>query len=202
MRHLILSACLLIFVGQCVRAQQIWTVPQFQVLSRADRIRRGRTPITDVERREIAHIVAAAFEECRKDPGASDPRTLTAFVGGLLIRKIDLGSQGQSAFVLEGWTNCECSADGNCEFWVLGEEGGHLTLLLNDGMDQFAIEKPKSGGYFDIITGWHDSATEQDLTRYEFSGQRYRRVACALMSYNGPNWTVLKTPHITPRPCQ
>lgn len=205
MRQLIPCMLLFVFMGQSVQGQIVWKVPQFQVLSTHDQIRRSKTPITPAERRFITQMVAADFARCRKNPEPVDPKTLTAFVNDLRVRKVDLGPQGQRGLVIQGSSLCECSADGNCQFWILEERDGRLKLLLDGGMEQFAVEPAQTGAYFDIVTGWHDSAFEQGLTRYRYSSHGYRPVGCALMSsagVRGSHWTVFKTPHITPEPCE
>lgn len=199
-----LCVVLIIFLLQTGSAQSRWSVPQLHELGwKADRIANGSTPLSSAERKAVAQIVGRDIRACLRDPGLDDPTTFEGYINSLRIKRIRLDDAGLSGLVVQGNGDCMCGATGNCNFWLIAERpSGFDVVLRTIGIQSFEIKKTMANGYFDVVLGSHDSATRTDLGLYHYTGTYYRRAACALMSYDGPNWTVLKTPHITPQKCE
>lgn len=184
-------------------AQAKRLVPHLSELGPGDQIRSGRTPLSRTERSALKHITGRAIRACLRDPGLEDPTTVAGYLESLTVHRVLLNDAGLHGLVVQGWGDCMCGATGNCDFWLVEERPSGFEVLLHTmGIQSFAIEKARTNGYFDVVLGTHDSATETDLGLYHYTGTYYRRATCALMSYNGPNWTVLKVPDITPQKCE
>ena len=93
-----------------------------------------------------------------------------------------------------------CGATGNCSFWII-DGRQHRILLRAEGVQQFAVMQSPKRGFPDIITGTHESATESELIRWQFTDGAYEPASCATRDYNDPGGNPLAEPKITPHPC-
>jgi hypothetical protein len=183
--------------------QSHWAVPQLQVLGwKADRIGSGKTLLSPPERMAVARITGRDIGKCVSDSGPGGSKTFSGNFDNLRVERVLLSATALRGLIVQGSGDCMCGATGNCNFWLVAERpSGFDVVLQTIGIQSFEIRKTMSNGFFDVVLGAHDSATEADLSLYHYTGSYYRRAACALMSYEGPNWTVLKTPHVTPQKC-
>jgi hypothetical protein len=95
------------------------------------------------------------------------------------IKAVDLGGKGGGEFLAQGFGMQSCSPTGNCESWVLRQNGDNFSVILHRGAAQtFTIQPTVTNGLHDIVLGQHGSATMQGLTLYRFDGTTYRRAAC------------------------
>lgn len=127
-------------------------------------------------------------------------------VAQIRIRALDLGGNGTKEFAAQDSDDQYCSPTGNCDFWILRQDGDKFTVILHRIATQtFTVQSTLTNGFHDIVLGQHGSATETGLTLYRFDGSKYQRTAC----YDA-NWTVLgkdgeyhnrKEPRITPVIC-
>ena len=93
-----------------------------------------------------------------------------------------------------------CSPTGNCSFWIIDLR--HRRFLLDTiGVQMFTADTAPPHGMPDIVTRMHGSATESDLTRWSFQGNRYLRSACAALEYADVDGKARKEPTITSHPC-
>lgn len=194
---------LLMMVLPAASCQVKWTVPQLEYLSwNTDQIGNGNTALSKAEKTELRQVTGRAIRECLRDPGPGEPTTFAGSFNQLRVKRVSLSSAGVSGLIVQGMGSCMCGATGNCDFWLIAERpGGYSVVLQTIGIEGFQIKRTTLNGYFNVILGMHDSATDTDLSLYHYTGTYYRRVGCALMSYLGPHWTVLKSPKIKPRPC-
>lgn len=103
------------------------------------------------------------------------------------IKAVDLSAKGGRELLAQGFGVRSCSPTGNCESWVLRQNGNKFSVILHRGAAQtFTIQPIITNGLHDIVLGMHGSATMQGLTLYRFDGTAYQRAAC----YN-ENFTVL-----------
>jgi len=82
-----------------------------------------------------------------------------------------------------------CGASGKARtgapLWVIRFDGNSATLLATPKDFSgwvFAVLPAMSHGYPVIVTGWHMSARETDLTYLRFDGKLYRRIAAATLA--------------------
>jgi hypothetical protein len=91
-----------------------------------------------------------------------------------------------------------CGVASNCAFWVLSSD---YKVLLSKVTQRYALQASMHHGYPDILTYMHSSATEGDLSYWQYQGTRYVRVACADAEYEDAGGNVYKKPHISPHSC-
>lgn len=115
------------------------------------------------------------------------------------VKLIDLNRDGIPEVVAQ--STADCTATGNCSFWVFQKVQKKYKLLLQGYGQTFTIQKTRTHRFRDIVVSMHGSAFESGLTDYRFESGAYREGAC----YNA-SWQVLrggvvydlKRPLITP----
>ena len=167
-------------------AQRVWVMPKLHEVPWKQTIGSGKVHLSAAEmvilKRASRKIIAA----CVKYPGPWDPKTAKGLFEHLRVGRVDIGSAGEKALVVQGNGVCMCGAVGNCPIWLIGVEKQPRLLLGTEGIQMFAIEKPGTNGHFGLVLGTHDSASEFFLQRFQFSRTQYRREGCALLDYANP----------------
>ncbi len=118
------------------------------------------------------------------------------------LKLVDLNDDGVPEVIAQPVGDI-CSPTGNCPFWVFQNTASGYKVILEKGAVQaFTIQPTRTNGFSDLVLEMHGSATERELYLYEFTQNRFRRIAC----YDA-NWTYLdqnsklqdlKAPRITP----
>jgi hypothetical protein len=155
--------------------------------------------------KESARLIEAVASELRPRTSTLDIKSekqLLEVAAQTRIKAVDLSGKGVGEFMAQGVDEL-CSPTGNCEFWVLRQDGdGYSVLLHSTATQTFTIQPTLTNGFHDIVLGQHGSAFMQGLRLYRFDGSKYRRAAC----YEA-NWRIsekddkvreLKEPKITP----
>jgi len=107
---------------------------------------------------------------------------------------------GSPALVVQPTGEELCGATGNCSFWIVDLH--HRRVVLNaEGIQSFSTSSARPGAMPDIITSTHASASEQELTRWQFQGASYRREGCATVASAGDDGQPYSTPKITAHAC-
>lgn len=184
-------------------AQTKWNIPQLHELDwKTDQIGSGKTKLSKSEVRILEDTAAHAIGICMSDPGPGDPHTAAGLFSELRIERVRIGPEKRGILV-QGSAVCMCGATGNCDFWLFDEDWNGIRLVLKTtAIQSFDFEKSISHGYFDLILGSHDSASERYLQQFQFDGNRYRRVGCAQLNYMDYNtMKALKTPSLGLTPC-
>jgi hypothetical protein len=135
--------------------------------------------------------------------GAKSEQELQQTAAHTRIKAIDLGGKGGEEFLAQGFGVQSCSPTGNCETWVLRQNGDNYSVILHRGAAQtFTIQPTVTNSLHDIVLGMHGSATMQGLTLYRFDGTKYRRAGCYVENFTmiGKDGGVqnLDEPRITP----
>jgi hypothetical protein len=157
--------------------------------------------------RERDGLIKAVASHLRPNMSSESEQDLRKAAAQTRIKAVDLSGQGTREFVAQSVGDQSCSPTGNCEFWVLRQNGDKYSVILHRIATQtFAIQPTLTNGLHDLVLGQHGSATDTELTLYRFDGSKYRRVAC----YDA-NWEILgkdgeyhqlKKPRMTPTICQ
>jgi hypothetical protein len=117
------------------------------------------------------------------------------------IKEIDLNGDGKPEIIAQATDDNACSPTGNCPFWVFQWSRDHYNLLLKSQAQTFTIQPLKTSGAYDLVLGFHGSATNTKLTEYKFDGEVYRSSGCyeANWSYFDKKGELheLKEPRIT-----
>jgi hypothetical protein len=197
----VVLAILLAF-SSASNARSDWYVPNLLELDQSDQVMNHKPPLSSQELLAVRKATAADVSECSKEPVFENQHGETLF-RGLRVRRIAIGADKTEALVIQGWGGCMCGATGNCTFRLLEvSQSGYHVLLSAKGIQTFAILDSGAAGYYDIVTGAHDSASDTYLAKYHFDGERYRKYGCAELSYQGDRFDRLKTPRIIPEPCK
>ncbi len=182
-------------------AQTKWAVPDLQELARADQIGSGRTPLSPAEVAELRQITGPAIRAVLS--GSGDPTTFARDFNSFRIERDASTASDYRAWWCRLPGDCMCGAVGNCDFWLIAEKSSGFEVVLETrGVQTFAIEKTPIKWLLRRNSGSHDSASDMDLSLYHYTGQYYRRSACALMSYQGDHFEELKVPRIMPKSCR
>ncbi len=114
------------------------------------------------------------------------------------VQEIDLNSDEQKEFILQGNNGNLCSATGSCAVWIYQRKNDGYKLLLqsyaySDGVEKWIeVKKQKTKGYREILLKTHSSASDTIYYFYKFNGNRYIEINCLLYSY----WFNEKEPSI------
>lgn len=147
-------------------------------------------------------IVALVFQNLNPSDCVFPGRSLQQEIDAIRIAETKLSEQGTDLLV-QASDNCHCGGTGNCSFWVLHQKpDGFETLLATDMVQQFSVEKTRSGGYKDLMTASHGSVFLQGLVLYQFDGKQYRATQCATAEYRQEDDRVSDKPTITPEACE
>jgi hypothetical protein len=111
-----------------------------------------------------------------------------------------LSLDGNAALAVQPAGEELCGASGNCSFWIIDLHQRRIVLRA-DEVQQFAVVQSSKRGFPDMITGTHESATQSELIRWQFTGGSYERAACATRDYSDARGNLLQQPKITPHPC-
>ena len=115
------------------------------------------------------------------------------------LRAERISTQPEDIFFVLSVGSDPCGAVGNCRFWVLDNR---YNIILK-GAAQWANLLPTShDGRHDVMTSLHNSAFDSYLTQWRFNGTRYRRFACADVTYLDPNGNPYKRPRVAPFQCR
>lgn len=119
------------------------------------------------------------------------------------MRRVKLNRETKLSLAIQGIGNCLCSATGNCEFWIYQESyNGNFRLLLHaSGVQQFKFQRSMTNGYLDVVTYMHGSATESDISVYQFNGVQYQLKECLHRSYTNSSRRHSTKPTITHVSC-
>lgn len=112
---------------------------------------------------------------------------------------LDLNGDGVPEVIAQGMT--ECSATGNCPFWVLKKSKPSYEVILEGEAQMFTVQRTSTNGFRDIVLSTHGSYSSGRLTNYHYESGVYVDAGC--YSYE---WTVLegqkvrelKEPRVTP----
>jgi len=93
-------------------------------------------------------------------------------------------SRRADVLLIEAGRGCARSGQGlNGAMWLIRFDGPKPTLLASPqqgfGGWVYSVEPKTSNGYRDIVTAWHMSAFEADLSYFRFDGKSYRRISSA-----------------------
>jgi hypothetical protein len=151
----------------------------------------------------LSPIARAALAKAVAGVGAKSEQRLQEAAGQTRIKAVDLSGKGSGEFLAQGSGLQSCSPTGNCESWILRQNGNKYSVILHRGAAQtFAIQPTMTNGLHDVVLGMHGSATMRGLTLYRFDGTSYKRAACydenfSILGEDGQAHS-LDEPRITP----
>ena len=170
-------------------------------LSERTQIWRSKLPKEDLD--AIVRLLSKDVdpEDCVED---EKPQTRRKIVRSFRIEKVQLTADDKNQYLVQGWGSCDCSAVGNCSFWVLEKRGKGFAVLLSDGgFNGFSVEDTNTSGYKDLIFSSHDSAASYDLRVFRFHRRGYILSQCAFVDYwNSARTGTQKKPEISRVDCR
>jgi hypothetical protein len=188
-RHIKLSAVVLLVIGFPLVAQtKSWRIGDDQPFP--TRI----TTLPTERQRSILSNIEPSFKRMAKD-GTLEPDELRRARESLLLLQID--TPAGPLLLIQGWGVELCGAVGNCALWALDS---HDRVVLESGGDKLTILSAIRYGRPSILIAAHDSASEADLTWYQFDGKKYRLARCATETFSTP-WKTYKPPLIENHQC-
>ena len=160
----------------------------------------GKSHLSKSEKDAIVSIV---FKDLGPQACVSSERSRAEEIDIIRVARAALHSAAKTDLLVQGSGDCNCSATGNCAFWVIRKRRKDFEVLLaTDNVQGFSVERARTHGYRDLMTSSHGSATVHGLTLYKFDGKQYRQTDCAVEEYmmreDGSN---ADKPTITPTEC-
>ena len=171
----------------------------------SDSISRSKT-LSAEDRAGLIEEFASQFRPFMSKMGIKSEQELEEIIAKTRIRAVDLGGSSFKEFAALSGDDQSCSPTGNCEFWILQQDGAKYSVILHRIATQtFTIQPTVTNGFHDLVLGQHGSATETGLTLYRFDGSKYRRIACYDADWRSlgtdGEYHDLKEPRIIPTIC-
>lgn len=156
--------------------------------------------VTRIPEAQQASIAAALIKQLSSaNPPAYTTQQLQERALGTAIKLVDLNRDGKPEVIAQG-PGEDCSATGNCPFYVFQSGGGAFKLIGKSFGQTFTLQG-RTNGYVDIVVSMHGSAMQSDLHLLRYTGGAYREVACysAQLGYiTESGYQKLKEPELTP----
>lgn len=147
-----------------------WNWNDAQSLRPAQSLRNAQMSAGD--KSAIAKALEAEIRPYLSDAGDDSQDRLEQEALRTRIKLIDLNEDGTPEVIAQSMV--ACGASGNCPFWILQKDSSGYKLLLDDNAETFTIQTTRTNGYSDIVLALHDSAFEQTLDVYHYSGGAYK----------------------------
>ena len=95
---------------------------------------------------------------------------------------VDLNDDGQAEIIVH--QIADCTATGNCPFWVFQKEKNDYKPILDTNMIQsFKLRKTQANGYKDLDLMTHNSASSSYHQLFKFNGKKYKAQECWWADY-------------------
>ncbi|MGH9560667.1 MAG: hypothetical protein ACRD3S_04360, partial [Terracidiphilus sp.] len=151
-----------------------WDWQNWQELIASQSLR--NTKMSRPDRAAITRAIEARIRPEMPDLGIQSEEQLAKAALDTRIKLIDLNQDRVPEVVAQGMA--DCSATGNCSFWIFQKTSHGYKLLLNGFGQTFTIQEASTNGFRDIVVAEHDSAFESGLTVYRYRGGKYEEAAC------------------------
>lgn len=151
-----------------------WNWRDEQELRPAQSLRNAH--IAETDRSAIAQVLEKEIRPYLADLGDDSQKRLEEEALSTRIKLIDLDQDGTPEVVAQAMV--ACGASGNCPFWLLRKKAEGYTLLLEDTVETFTVQKTRTNGFSDIVLASHDSAFEETIDVYRYEGGEYKDVGC------------------------
>lgn len=174
-----------------------WNWKNWQELSAEQSLRKAQLP--NQQKKAIASAIADEIRPMMSDLEIQSEPQLQKAALDTRVKMIDLNGDGGPEVVAQGMVNC--SATGNCPFWIFRKAKSGYELLLEGEAQTFTIQKSGANQFSDIVLARHGSYDSGDLVHYVYRNGFYHEEGCY-----GYYWTVLegdrirelKEPRLTP----
>lgn len=92
-----------------------------------------------------------------------------------------------------------CSPTNNCSLWIVDLQ--HRRVLLKTIAQRYTLDRSRSPATPDIVTAMHSSATQAELTRWQFEDAHYFAATCATLDSADADGRPYNQPKFTPHSC-
>ncbi len=174
-----------------------WNWKDWQELQADQSLRKAK--LSQRQKDAILRAIAHQLRPMMSDLDIKSEDQLRKVALDTRIRMIDLDHDGIPEVVAQGMVNC--SATGNCPFWVFRRFRRGYRFLLEGEAQTFTIQPSLTNKFHDIVLSVHGSASESGLTDYRYIDGTYHDVGCYDASWTileGDEVRDLKEPRITP----
>jgi len=175
-------ACVsLLAVGVCaiaIAADFEWSWRSQEVIGRNDSSVGNTSKLTEPDRAALIAAIVLRLQKPMSEQGYSDDR-IREVASTTRVRFVDPGGEGKplvfaTSLGLEGG----CDALVNCPFWIFRHtEDGYISLL-DTAATSYTIQPTSTNGYSDIVIARHISASESQLTPYNYADGKYVGAGC------------------------
>ncbi len=130
--------------------------------------------------------------------GNGQPLTIDRLVKEVTFRSVDLNSDGESEFIVEGSFSMGVCGSSGCVSWIYERKGNAWRQIMGEGANgAISVKKIKTKGYFDIQLASQSGAFDQFFHSLKFDGQKYRESSCIEHNYIDANGNIMKRPRIS-----
>lgn len=174
-----------------------WDWHNQQVIGREDPSVANAAKLKEADRAALIDAITARLQKPMSDHGYSDDR-IREVASIARIRIVDLGGKGEPV-VLATSISMEGGCDGsNCPFWIFQNSPDGYVSLLDTVAASYTLQPNDTGGYSDVVTMRHISASESTLTLYRYQDAKYVDSGCYTATWPPPKDGEIQDPEITP----
>lgn len=174
-----------------------WDWHKSQELDAAQSLRNAKIPKR--EKQAIAEAITILLRPILANMRTESQAELDKDALDTRIELIDLNHNGVPEVIAQ--STADCSATGNCSFWVLQKVHRKYEPILEGFGQTFTVQKTSTHGYRDIVVSMQGSAFDSGLTVFRYEGHRYHEGACYNASWRvrvGDTFRDVKNPVVTP----
>ena len=164
-----------------------WSWRSQEVIGRNDSSVGNTSKLTERDRAALIAAIVLRLQKPMSEQGYSDNR-IREVASTTRVRFVDPGGEGKplvfaTSLGLEGG----CDALVNCPFWIFRHSEDGYISLLDTVASSYTIQPTSTNGFSDIVIARHLSASESQLTLYNYAEGKYVDAGCYTAT-----WTAVK----------
>ncbi|MFZ0794801.1 MAG: hypothetical protein WAM65_13590 [Candidatus Korobacteraceae bacterium] len=155
-----------------------WSWRSQEVIGRNDPSVGNTSKLTEPDRTALIAAIVLRLQKPMSEQGYSDDR-IREVASTTRVRFVDLGGEDKplvfaTSLGLEGG----CDALVNCPFWIFRHSEDGYISLLDAVATSYTIQPTGTNGFSDIVIARHLSASQSQLTLYNYADGKYVAAAC------------------------
>ncbi len=195
-------ACVsLLAVAVCaiaIAADFEWSWRTQEVIGRNDPSVGNTSKLTEPDRAALIAAIVLRLQKPMSEQGYSDDR-IREVASTTRVRFVDPGAEGKplvfaTSLGLEGG----CDALANCPFWIFRHSEDGYISLLDTVATSYTIQPTSTNGFSDIVIARHVSASESQLTLYNYADGNYVAAGCYTATWPAAKDGETSGPDISP----
>jgi hypothetical protein len=193
----VIAACAIV-----IAADFEWSWRSQEVIGRNDSSVGNTSKLTEPDRAALIAAIVLRLQKPMSDQGYSDDR-IREVASTTRVRFVDPGGEGKplvfaTSLGLEGG----CDALVNCPFWIFRHSEDGYVSLLDTVATSYTIQPTSTNGFSDLVISRHTSASESQLTLYNYAEGKYVAAGCYTATWTAAKDKDSDTPDPAISPCK